>query len=253
MNLSDVTTDQWIFLAAAFCGGWGLWLMLPRRGQRGRALGAVLGVVMLGLLMSRIDRLGDWLTDSVFLVLAAVTLLSAGATITFRNPVYCAIWFALTLLGVSGLLFLQGAQFLGVATLTVYAGAILVMFLFVLMFANPSGRDYYDRMSWEPWLAAPAAAVIVVALTVVVVRTLTRDETPAAGSPIAAAQITAAAREAEILAGEHMAHLGRRLFSQYLVAIEIAGTLLLVALVGAVAIVMQDKPSKHARREARHG
>ena len=62
------------------------------------------------------------------------------ATVTFRNPVYCAIWFGLSLLGTAGLFLFHGAQFLAVATVVVYAGAILVTFLFVLMLAQPEGK-----------------------------------------------------------------------------------------------------------------
>ena len=121
--------------------------------------------------------------------------------------------------------------------MVVYAGAILVTFLFVLMLANPKGHAYYDRLSWEPWLAAPAAAVVLVVLSISVTRGLTtRQERVTLRDPI-----TAAERREEILSDDHMAHLGRRLFSEYLFAVEGAGTLLLVALVGAVAIVTQDK------------
>ena len=55
----------------------------------------------------------------------------------------------MSLLGTAGLFLFQGAQFLGVATIVVYAGAILVTFLFVLMLAQPEGHAFYDRVSWE--------------------------------------------------------------------------------------------------------
>jgi hypothetical protein len=77
-----------------------------------------------------------------------------------RSPVYAAIWFAMALAGVSGVLLVLGGQFLGVATIVVYAGAILVMFLFVLMLAQPAGLAPYDRVSSEPLLAAVAGAVL---------------------------------------------------------------------------------------------
>ena len=80
---------------------------------------------------------------------------------TFRSPVYCAIWFALSLLGTAALFLFQGAQFLGVATIVVYAGAILVTFLFVLMLAQPEGDAFYDRISWEGLLAASTGALMV--------------------------------------------------------------------------------------------
>ena len=70
--------------------------------------------------------------------------MAAVATISFRNPVYCAIWFGMTLTGTAGLFLLAGAEFLAVATLVVYAGAILVTFLFVLMLAA-AGRPLVLR------------------------------------------------------------------------------------------------------------
>ena len=82
------------------------------------------------------------------MVFAVITVASAAATIASRSPVYSAIWFAVSLLGTAGLLLLQGAQFLGIATVAVYAGAIVVTFLFVLMLAQPEGHAYYDRVSW---------------------------------------------------------------------------------------------------------
>src|SRR6185295_5737827 len=111
----------------------------------GRMLGMLPLAVSLGLFASRAPLLGTWVSESVFLILASVTVLAAVATVTFRNPVYSAIWFGLSLLGTAGLFLFQGAQFLGVATVVVYAGAILVTFLFVLMLAQPTGQAYYDR------------------------------------------------------------------------------------------------------------
>lgn len=211
-----------------------LWLSLPRATQRGRIAGLVLGIISLGLFAAQFPRLGDWLDDGMFVILATLTVLAAAASMTFRNPVYCAIWFAIALLGTAGLFFFQGAQFLGAATVVVYAGAILVTFLFVLMLANPKGEAYYDRVSWEAWITAPAAAVLLAVLTI----SLSRSLPAAPASPHAAADL-----EQNILASQHMAHLGRHLFSEYLIAVEIAGTLLLVALVGAVAIIAHDKDS----------
>src|SRR5215471_7058484 len=80
-------------------GGFALWLMLPRGAAKGRSIGAVLGIAALGCLASRLLPLGDWSSNVIFWIIAAVTLVSAACTITFRNPVYCAVWFALTLTG----------------------------------------------------------------------------------------------------------------------------------------------------------
>ncbi len=151
-----------------------LWLMLPRGSARGRGIGMVLGAVALGLGAAQLPLFGQWMADGVFLVLAAVTVISAVGAITFRNPVYCAIWFGLSLLGVAGLFFFSGAQFLAVATVVVYAGAILVTFLFVLMLAQPEGKASYDRVSWEASIAAAMGMIFVGVLSISIGGALSR-------------------------------------------------------------------------------
>jgi NADH-quinone oxidoreductase subunit J len=211
----------------------GIWLLLPRVATD-RALGAVLVVVALGLFASRIPPLGGWGDATVFYALAGVTVVSALATISFRKPVYSAIWFGLTLLGTAGLLLFQGAQFLGVATIVVYAGAILVTFLFVLMLAQPEGQALYDQLSWQAFLSAVTGALVVGVLTLAVSSVFENPTVADRPLPVPAADL-----QDEILAHQHVAHLGAQLFSKNLLAVEVAGTLLLVALVGAVAIVAQ--------------
>lgn len=210
----------------------GIWLLLPRAAARWPALGVVLGAAGVGLWLSQVPRLGDWLADSLFLLLAAVTLVAAVATVTLRNPIYCAIWFGMTLLGTAGLLMLQGAQFLAVATIVVYAGAILVTFLFVLMLADPKGKAPYDRVSWESLLSAATGALLVGILTMATAAVLTGPAKSRLAPEVAQEQ-----RSENILAEDHVARLGAELFSRHLIAVEVAGVLLLAALVGATAIV----------------
>ena len=133
-----------------------LWLLLPKASDTvaSRRLGFLLGAVALVGFAATGRSLGSVGEDAVFLTVAGIAVISGLATIVTRSPVYSAIWFAMTLAGVSGVLLVLGAQFLGVATIVVYAGAILVMFLFVLMLAQPSGMAPYDRVSNEPMLAA---------------------------------------------------------------------------------------------------
>ncbi len=176
--------------------------------------------------------MGSWPTQVLFWILAGVTLIAAGAAVTLRSPVYCAVWFALSLLGTAGLFLFQGAQFLAAATIIVYAGAILVTFLFVLMLAQSTGRAYYDRVSWEPLVSAVTGAVLVGILTMA----LASLDFKATAGPAEAAM------RHEILSDDHVAHLGEMLFSHYLIAVEIAGTLLLAALVGAIAMVGHERP-----------
>jgi NADH-quinone oxidoreductase subunit J len=213
----------------------GLWLSLPRVRAWGRSLGAIFVAASLGLFASQSPALGNWAADGVFYILAGVTVLSAAATVTFRNPVYSAIWFAMSLLGTAGLFLFNGAQFLGVATIVVYAGAILVTFLFVLMLAQPKGHAPYDRVSWAPSLAALTGAMVVGVMTLAVAAVFQNPTVAERPLPVFVSEDL----EGEILAKDHMAHLGAQLFSTQLISVEVAGTLLLVALVGTVAIVAQ--------------
>lgn len=228
---------QTVFILAAFFAAAGLWLMLPPGLARGWMLGAFLASIGLTLLVSQLPGLGGWVADGLFYTLAGITVVSAATTITLRNPVYAAIWFGMTLLGTAGLFLFQGAQFLAVATIVVYAGAILVTFLFVLMLAQPQGRAPYDRMSWESLISATTGSVIVAVLTMTVTSALADPQR----LPVPPA--TPADRQANVLAEEHVARLGNALFGRHLIAVEVAGTLLLVALVGAAVIVVSTRPT----------
>lgn len=212
----------------------------PPIGRGGRVIGGGLLLVGLGLLLAGLQPLGLGLVTGVaeaaqltamvvFYVLLLITVASAVATISSQSPVYSAVWFAVCLLGVAGLFLFQGAQFLGVATIVVYAGAILVTFLFVLMLAQPEGETQYDRVSWGG-ATKPLSAAVTATLLTAVVGVFTRYPLPAA-----------AARNSDSAEASHMVQLGRPLFEQHLVSVEVAGTLLLVALVGAVAIIVHGK------------
>ena len=208
------------------------------RGGGGRWLGVLLAAISLGLGASQLRPLADWAADGLFFLLAGVTVVAALGTITFRNPVYCAVWFGMMLVGVAGLFLFTGAEFLAVATLVVYAGAILVTFLFILMLAQPEGDAPYDRRSWEALLSAVTGAVMVGILTMKLVGVL------GAGGDSLAAPAGQAAMADGILSPQHVAHLGGELFGRHLIAVEVAGTLLLAAVVGAAAIVAHGGPGR---------
>ena len=250
-----------------------LWLLLPngRDTTSARWLGSLLGLAALAGFIATGRRLGGLGEEAVFLIVSLVAVISAAATIVSRSPVYAAIWFALSLAGVAGVLLVLGAQFLGVATIVVYAGAILVMFLFVLMLAQPAGLAPYDRVSNEPFLSALAGAVLLGVLSLSIGRLSagpasccappTRaTATPLSATPSAAAGIadpatvnpSAAPATAPVatvvdpLAENHVARLGGELFGRHLVAVEAAGVLLLVALIGAIAIVSRGEAAHAA-------
>jgi NADH-quinone oxidoreductase subunit J len=233
-------------------GAVGLWLVLPGRMRYGKTLGGVLGLIALSLLASDWPLLPTMTEQGVFWLLAAVTIMAAVGTIASYSPVYSAIWFALSLLGTAGLFFYNGAQFLGVATIVVYAGAIVVTFLFVIMLAQPEGHAPYDRISWG-WFAKGASVFVAAAIVGLLTMLLgdLKDQAVAAQATAASPSDEPVARGPAMEAAppinpvlqhqEHMARLGAVLFSQHLISVELAGTLLLAALVGAVAIAIQGK------------
>lgn len=156
-----MTDPRVMFGLATLFAAVGLWWLLPGSGPKRRVLGGLLAAIGLGLFASRIPLVGDWLAQGLLAAIGLATVVAAVATISCRSPVYCAIWFGMTLTGTAGLFLLAGAAFLAVATLVVYAGAILVTFLFVLMLSQPEGHTTYDRRSWEALISAVTGALLV--------------------------------------------------------------------------------------------
>jgi NADH-quinone oxidoreductase subunit J len=256
-----------LLAVAVGCAAAALWLLLPRgesgaRERSSRRFGTLLGVVALTLFVATGHRLGGIGEETTFLVVALVAVVGGAATIVTRSPVYSAIWFALALAGVAGVLLVLGAQFLGVATIVVYAGAILVMFLFVLMLAQPTGMAACDRVSNEPLLSAVAGAVLLGLLTLFIGR-LSAGPASCCAVPSKAKALAGSAPVApspppdstggDPLAADHVARLGGELFGRHLLAVEAAGVLLLVALIGSIAIVSrtpaEDAAGLVARRD----
>ena len=236
---------------AILTGALAVWFLLPHRLRYGTTIGGVMAAITAGLFASDWPLLGNWTAQGVFWLLAGVTIGAAVCTISSRSPIYSAIWFALSVLGTAGLFFYNGSQFLAVATIVVYAGAIVVTFLFVIMLAQPEGQSPYDRISWGwfPKSFSVVAAATMVALLTFMLGNLKAD----AAKPRSADDLIAIARQLEqdgaILNDHHMANLGRHLFREHLISVELAGTLLLAALVGAVAIAIQGKPRLATRVE----
>ena len=235
---------------ALACGALGLWFVLPSRVRYGSVIGSILLAIAGGLFAFDLPMLGPWLDQGVFWLLAGLTLAASICTISSRSPVYCAIWFALSLLGTAGLYLFQGAQFLGVATIVVYAGAIVVTFLFVIMLAQPEGHSTYDRLSWGwfPKIFGVVAAGALVGILTFMLAGLKDAATPAVSAAAAAEMQQNLEADAGVLSDDHMANVGRHLFAEHLISVEIAGTLLLAALVGAVAIAAFGRQASGGRQ-----
>jgi NADH-quinone oxidoreductase subunit J len=255
------------------CAAAGIFLMIPRGQARGyrlqRYVGAFLCTIGLVLLVTAAGAgeatLFVALDDQpdpacwIFHGLAFLSLVSAGMMITARNPVYSALWFALVLLSNSGLYLLQDAEFLSAATIIVYAGAIIVTFLFVIMLAQPKGAAGYDHVSREPVLSIVTGLIVASAL-VGTIHFSMRHEAPDPKAQrrlpvpeLIAAAVQDSAPNSRIAAGApHVASLGKSLFLEHYVSVEVIGLLLLAAVVGAVLIA--GHPTHEPRTaESDHG
>lgn len=155
-----------------------------------------------------------------FYLFAALALLGALGVVTFRQPINGAVSLLLTLLSVAALFLLRGAEFLAAAQMVVYAGGILTLFLFAIMFV--SYRDAEKRRKWHPqW---PAAILLGLGLAAALLGFLLR---PAAGVP-------AGVGGAQAAAGGNTEALSEVLFRTYLVPFEVISIFLLVAMVGGI-------------------
>ncbi len=198
--------------------------------------------------------------EAMFWTFAVSALLCGVLMITARNPVYGALWFALSTLSTCGLFLLQSAPFLAAATVIVYAGAVIVTFLFVIMLAQQSGAATYDRRSRQAIPVTLASFVLLGAITMTLhknppefqLRNLeeeAKQEEEASGSlgmslvaPENLPEVTIVTKPNQLSLATvkqpvgSMKGLGKSLFGDYLFAVELAGTLLLVACIGAIAI-----------------
>jgi len=158
-----------------------------------------------------------------FALLALVGLWGGIGVISHPRPIYSALYFILVIVAVAGLLVLMQATFLAAALVIIYAGAILVTYLFVIMLARQGPQPApYDARARGPFAGVLTGFILLAALTVRLTRAATFGE-PAAGpaDPTAAGSITS---------------VGTELLTRYIVGVELAGLLLLAALVGAIAV-----------------
>jgi NADH-quinone oxidoreductase subunit J len=179
-------------------------------------------------------------TEIVFYILAVAAVVSGIACIVQRNPVSAALWLVAAMFALAGIYVLLNAQFIGAIQVLVYAGAIMVLFLFVIMLLN-LGREANDIRRWPALLAGVAiAAGIVAPLLALRLYSPTRLATEVSGSPVfgdpgtVLSQGAAAQRLAENQGV--VGAIAGPLFQTYLVPFEVTSILLLVAAIGAVVL-----------------
>jgi len=161
----------------------------------------------------------------VFAVLAPVSVVSALGMVLTRNAVYSALLLVVNFFCLAGFYVLLEAQFVAAVQVIVYAGAIMVLFLFVLMLLGVESQESQESVHETIRGQRPAAILLTLGLLVAIVAALAAGVFDAAPASLAAAN-----------RGGNVEAVGRLLFTRYTFAFETAGVLLVVAAVGALVL-----------------
>ncbi|MBI3166765.1 MAG: NADH-quinone oxidoreductase subunit J [Anaerolineales bacterium] len=167
----------------------------------------------------------------VFLVLSLVAIATALGMLFSQNAVYSALFLVLNFVTVAIFYLLLGAPFIAMAQITVYAGAIMVLFLFVIMLLGAESLAPTNSLPWQK----PMAILLSVILGVEAVYLLLNR----AGSNLAVA-----APDASLNSMDSLREMAMSLFNNFLLPFEVTSILLLVAMMGAIVLTRQEKEAK---------
>lgn len=164
-------------------------------------------------------------SPSMFFLLATVAVAAALGMLISRNPVSSALWLVLNLFCIAGLYLTLNASFIGVIQILIYAGAIMVLFLFVIMLLNLSALPELEALDWARIGGFVVGLVLLSQLLYLVALEFDLGVDP-----------VPAERAAEVGSATT---LGEILFTRYALHLEVAGILLLAATVGAVMLAQR--------------
>ncbi len=162
----------------------------------------------------------------LFIVLALIAIASALGMLISRNAIYCALFLVLNFMTIAVFFLLLDAPFIAIAQVSVYTGAIMVLFLFVIMLLGAERAGTVQAIRWQLPLAIALAVILLLEAGYILlgqrgVVPLVTAQLPANfGSP---------------------SQVGTDLFSNYLLPFEITSILLLVAMVGAIVLTVKEK------------
>ena len=162
----------------------------------------------------------------------AIVLVSAGLLVTLsRNPVHSVLWLILTFLSASGLFVLLGAEFVAMLLVIVYVGAVAVLFLFVVMMLDIDFAALKGEMSRYMPLGLLVGVVIIMQLVLGIGAWVQAD-----GALGLRAAVTPDAAQVE-----NTRALGLLIYDKYLMAFQLAGLILLVAMIGAIVLTHRER------------
>ncbi|WP_258238878.1 NADH-quinone oxidoreductase subunit J [Arcobacter sp. CECT 8985] len=167
------------------------------------------------------------MTDIIFLALSAFAIIGAIAMLVNKSPIYSALGLLITMLSIGGLFALLSASFLFMVQVIVYAGAIMTLILFILMFLNIKEEDLPSEPKKFPLIGL--GVVLMIPLNVLVLKAISNLPN----------------KDLNIIANSNFGDIkpvGMALYNNWLVSFELISILLLVALVGAIVLAKKRKP-----------
>jgi NADH-quinone oxidoreductase subunit J len=169
---------------------------------------------------------------AVFAVGALLILSGAFGVILLRNPVHCALMLVVTLFGIAVEFIDESADFLAAVQIMVYAGAIVILFLFVIMFL---GVDRKDAIGREPFRAQKPVALVLGIITLILLFVLTRLGDWSSGADSQSGALNGP--------GENVQKLGQSIYTRYLLPFEMTAALLVIAVVASVVLARRHERS----------
>jgi NADH-quinone oxidoreductase subunit J len=164
----------------------------------------------------------------VFLVLSLVAIATALGMLFSQNAVYSALFLVLNFVTVAVFYLLLGAPFIAMSQITVYAGAIMVLFLFVIMLLGAENLKPSNALPWQKPLAILLSVILgVEAIYLLLAR--------------ARSNLLVATPEASLNSMDSLREMATQLFNQFLLPFEVTSILLLVAMVGAIILTRSEK------------
>ena len=185
---------------------------------------------------------------ALFYVFSAVAVLSALMVIVRKNPVVSALFLVLTFFCVAGIYLLLNAQFIAAVQIIVYAGAIMVLFLFVLMLLNLSPEELKENISRSRKVVAALGSVVLFALLATAIYTSPTVQT-SPGAADLVSDVAEVVTDDVYRAGE-TAGMASSLFKEHVLPFELTSILILVAIIGAIYLTKSRRRSHKRRRNS---
>ena len=178
-----------------------------------------------------------------FYLFATVTITSAVLVIFARNPVHSVLWLILAFFNAAGLMLLMGAEFIAMLLVIVYVGAVAVLFLFVVMMLD---IDFSQLRSGVSRNLPFGLLIAIVLLAEIVIAVSARGE-----GTVMVQAAGAAANPVLNGAATNIEALGELLYTRYLLVFELAGLILLVAMIGAIVLTHRSRGDVRGQNASR--